>query len=531
MPCLRLVYAVAAAVLPLLNVIDTLRPVPVLFGPQTHDDYRNELWEDVFAQETFGSSFQDVWGAINSVLGLAINPRDLGDPPSTILAPTPPVPRPHLASRAALNITLPSAPSSTCLVESSIRVGSLAHAHPLSILPTIVLAPPSAAYVILGYVLLGGILFSLFVLAAVILALRWAMASASSNTKRALATRASLRPSGIPRWVPRVVSSLDAVGELSSSSSYASILPVVEKLQQSIGMESVTEVQQFEILNSALVVDSPEIADGIQECYGKNDNEVEQPESGSSTLSADTSQLTPVTPTFPAGEATPLSSPISDEPATPVVDRSRVESAPGAIIYQTAVAPSPPASPAPGSIMYETPTAISQVSTAPSLIIYQTPLAPRKPAVLDPIAFSTSNHSYHWTAPRPTSYYSNAPGYSSVGSNGRPSILLPSAGPEPYYLPYAPAPGWSRQAYADAARAFGCRHSAVGGSVGVNVPPALLSPAPVAHVSEADVPRWLERPGSGLGSRRASWPGSSRTPELEEQTCFSDLGGPDMARE
>ncbi|KAJ6455374.1 hypothetical protein C8R45DRAFT_1187976, partial [Mycena sanguinolenta] len=76
------------------------------------------------------------------------------------------------------------------------------------------------------------------------------------------------------------------------------------------------------------------------------------------------------------------------------------------------------------------------------------------------------------------------------------------------------------------------RHPAEGGSVGVNVTPTLPSSVPVAQVSEADVPRWpLGRLGSGLGSRRASWPGSSRSPELEEQMCFSDLGGRDIARD
>ncbi|KAJ6455375.1 hypothetical protein C8R45DRAFT_591852 [Mycena sanguinolenta] len=440
---IRVVFAAAAATLPLLNIVNTCRPVSVHFGPQTYHQYKKELWEEALAPDPYSRPFQRVWGAINSVLGLIVNGGDFDDSPSPVLAPMSlprqypsslfldyedprfrALPRPYLAGRVVLNTVLPrSGPSTTQPVLEPTRS---ALRHPLAILSIIAPPPPSAAYAILGYVLLGGVLSSLFVLAVVILALRWAMAPTPSNIPHVPTTSVSVRPSGIPRWVPRVISNLD---EPSFSPSCAGLLKLVEDLRQS----SEKDGREVECqINAASVVDASHV-DEIPHQSTEDVEKVEESESANSIVSVDAFCQSMVEPTLPFSPAR------SPELAS---EHIRSDTAPGAIVYQSPAASNAPASPIPGSVIYETPTATSQVSSAPSLIIYETP---RNPSVYQTSSVATP--SYRSQAPRSAflqngSYY-DASRESYMGFNGRPSFL-PISGY--YHAGYAPAP-WSGQTY------------------------------------------------------------------------------------
>ncbi|KAF7354733.1 hypothetical protein MSAN_01387300 [Mycena sanguinolenta] len=439
MPGIRFVFAAAAAVLPLLNVVKTLRPVSVPFGPQTYQAFKDELWEEVFAQtDAVGRPFHDIRCFMDSVLGPGLPPEEFAASPSAVRAPTPPgfelSPRPYLAGRVALNLTLTSAPSSTGLVAPTIR--PVAPVHPLAILPTIISPPPSVAYVILGYFLLGGIMTGIFVLVVVLLALRWAVTPASSTITRTPATRASIRPSGIPRWVPRVTSSFNVVGEFSSSSICDTPPEVVGKPAQCMG----------EPINEGPVVNALKVHE-IPQQSTEDVEQVQEAKPTNSTVSVDAPSQQVFEPTPPYSHARSpelaLTAPILSE-------RVRSDTAPGAILYQTpAVSNAPassksPASPIPGSVIYETPTATCQVSSAPSLIIYETPRAVRIPSIYE-TGSVTATPSYglqtHRTAFPPTISYYDASHQSCMGSNGRPNFL-PTSGY--YYAGYTPAP-WSRQ--------------------------------------------------------------------------------------
>ncbi|KAF7361169.1 hypothetical protein MSAN_01148800 [Mycena sanguinolenta] len=233
MPGLRFVFAAATAVLPLLNIVNTLKPVPVFFGPQTYREFIDDLYEEAFAPDTFGRplpELKDVWRFFDSTIVLASLPGEIEDSPSVVLTPMSP-PREYPSSllmdfeqptyrpRLAISMTLDliTSHSSTRLAEPAARPVDPAH----SIVPTSIPPPPSAAYHT-RLCPLGGILFRLFVLAAVILDLRWAMAPTSSTMPSTTTISASVRPSVVP--------SFDAVGEFSSATSCARIFPLLEDL-------------------------------------------------------------------------------------------------------------------------------------------------------------------------------------------------------------------------------------------------------------------------------------------------------------
>ncbi|KAF7361234.1 hypothetical protein MSAN_01155500 [Mycena sanguinolenta] len=329
---------------PLLHTINTLQPVPMKFGPQTYDEFRDELWEEVFSQDTYGPTLptlRDVYGFFESVIALASPPEEYEDSLSMVPAPTSALrlypeslftdfeqptfrtlpPRPYLAGSVALNTIIPcSFPSSTGFAQPVVRL--IGPAHALKILPIAVQPPPSAAYFILGHVLLGLSLGVQLSLAAVILALRWAVAPASSVATRTQGIQVGDWPSTIPGRVLEVLPSLD---KAVLAASCTAVLQVVEEPRPCTGTEDVDPVEECE---TATFVD-PQVVEIVQQST-EDVEQVKESKAVNSTTSVDAPQVVRDTPTHPAVEPTPPSSPISsvELDVTALSERVRSETAP-----------------------------------------------------------------------------------------------------------------------------------------------------------------------------------------------------------